>query len=180
MYKFYFVLISLLWFQHDSVQRGYSVELSQNDILNALKIHNKARIEVGVNEIEWSDDLSDQAQEWANNLAKKDKIYHSSSESRVNQGENLYYSFTSQNRKPVFSKSPAKDASLAWYNEINDYKYSAYGSKLNESVMIGHYTQMVWKSTTKVGIALARSSEGKEYIVARYSPPGNYLGKYPY
>ena len=26
-----------------------------NDILNALKIHNKARIEVGVNEIEWSD-----------------------------------------------------------------------------------------------------------------------------
>ena len=73
MYKFYFVLISLLWFQHDSVQRSYSVELSQNDILNALKIHNKARIEVGVNEIEWSDDLSDQAQEWANNLAKKDK-----------------------------------------------------------------------------------------------------------
>ena len=133
-----------------------------------------------VNEIEWSDDLSDQAQEWANNLAKKDKIYHSSSESRVNQGENLYYSFKSQNRKPVFSKSPAKDASLAWYNEINDYKYSAYGSKLNESVMIGHYTQMVWKSTTKVGIALARSSDGKEYIVARYSPPGNYLGKYPY
>ena len=121
MYKIYFVLISLLWFQHDSVQRGYSVELSQNDILNALKIHNKARIEFGVNEIEWSDDLSDQAQEWANNLAKKDKIYHSSSESRVNQGENLYYSFRSQNRKPVFSKSPAKDASLAWYNEINDY-----------------------------------------------------------
>ena len=136
MYKFYFVLISLLWFQHDSVQRGYSVELSQNDILNALKIHNKARIEVGVNEIEWSDDLSDQAQEWANNLAEKDKIYHSSSESRVNQGENLYYSFRSQNRKPVFSKSPAKDASLAWYNEISDYKYSAYGSKLNELSLI--------------------------------------------
>ena len=55
--------------------------------MNALKIHNKARIEVGVNEIEWSDDFVDQAQEWANNLAKKDKIYHSSIESRVNQGE---------------------------------------------------------------------------------------------
>jgi hypothetical protein len=39
---------------------------------------------------------------------------------------------------------------------------------------------MVWKSTTQVGIALARSSSGKEYIVARYSPPGNYFGEYPY
>ena len=180
MYKFYFVLISLLWFHHDSVQRSYSVELSQNDILNALKIHNKARIEVGLNIIEWSDHLSNEAQKWANNLAQKNEIYHSSNDSRLNQGENLYYSFSSQNGKPVFSKSPAKDASLAWYNEINDYKYSVYGSKLNESVMIGHYTQMVWKSTTKVGIALARSSEGKEYIVARYSPPGNYIGEFPY
>ena len=180
MYKFYFVVISLFLFQHDLVQRGYPVKLSQNDILNALEIHNKARIDVGVSKIEWSDDLSNEAQKWANNLAKKDKIYHSSNESRFNQGENLYYSFSYQNGKTIFSKSPAKDASLAWYDEINDYKYSVYGSKLNELVMIGHYTQMVWKSTTKVGIALARSSDGKEYIVARYSPPGNYVGEYPY
>ena len=116
MYKLYFVVILVLWFRLDSVQRGYSVELTQNDISNAIEIHNKARIEVGLNIIEWSDDLSNEAQKWANNLALKDKIYHSSNDSRFNQGENLYYSFSSQNGKPIFSKSPAKDASLAWYN----------------------------------------------------------------
>ena len=89
MYKLYFVVILVLWFRLDSVQRGYSVELTQNDISNAIEIHNKARIEVGLNIIEWSDDLSNEAQKWANNLALKDKIYHSSNDSRFNQGENF-------------------------------------------------------------------------------------------
>ena len=43
--------------------------------------------------------------------------------------------------------------------------------------MIGHFTQMVWKSTTKIGVGIAyRGSE--TYIVARYRAPGNYVGQY--
>ena len=109
-----------------------------------------------------------------------DKMFHSSNKSRVNQGENLYYSFKTENGLKVYSKTPAKDASASWYNEINEYTYSPIGSPLNKSVVIGHYTQMVWKTTTKVGMAKARSSSGKEYIVARYAPGGNYIGDYPY
>ncbi len=180
MYKVFLILILTICCSKDSTQTNSSISLSQEDISNALEVHNKARADVGVEKLEWSNSLSVDAQKWADNLAEKDKMFHSSNESRLNQGENLYYSFSSQNGEAKFSNSPAKDASTAWYNEINDYKYSAIGSTANESVMIGHYTQMVWKSTTQVGIALARSSSGKEYIVARYSPPGNYFGEYPY
>ncbi|KAH7361957.1 hypothetical protein B0T11DRAFT_279891 [Plectosphaerella cucumerina] len=33
--------------------------------------------------------------------------------------------------------------------------------------------QIVWKSTQKVGIASATDSQGRVFVVARYSPPGN-------
>ena len=39
---------------------------------------------------------------------------------------------------------------------------------------------MIWKNTTEVGMAMAVSSSGKTYVVARYSPAGNYSGEYPY
>jgi len=37
----------------------------------------------------------------------------------------------------------------------------------------GHFTQVVWKSTSNFGIAKATATNGKVYVVARYSPPGN-------
>jgi len=39
---------------------------------------------------------------------------------------------------------------------------------------------MVWKNTTEVGMAMAVSKSGKTFVVARYSPGGNYVGEYPY
>ena len=39
---------------------------------------------------------------------------------------------------------------------------------------------MIWKNTTEVGMALAVSKSGATYVVARYSPPGNFVGETPY
>jgi hypothetical protein len=33
--------------------------------------------------------------------------------------------------------------------------------------------QCMWKSTTKIGMAMATDSKGGVYVVGRYSPPGN-------
>jgi hypothetical protein len=33
--------------------------------------------------------------------------------------------------------------------------------------------QAVWKSTTKVGMAVAKAADGTNWVVVRYSPPGN-------
>jgi hypothetical protein len=38
---------------------------------------------------------------------------------------------------------------------------------------------MVWKDTKQVGCGTASSST-LEVLVCRYSPPGNYLGQFPY
>ena len=45
---------------------------------------------------------------------------------------------------------------------------------------VGHYTQMVWRSTTRVGMATVRSKDGSYYTCARYSPAGNFVGERPY
>ena len=44
----------------------------------------------------------------------------------------------------------------------------------------GHYTQMVWRDTTQIGCAVVTCASGGSVVVCRYSPPGNYLGEYPY
>ncbi|MDB4608833.1 CAP family protein [Flavobacteriaceae bacterium] len=154
--------------------------LTEEDRILSLKVHNDARKEVGVSELSWSNALAADALVWAKNLALKDKMYHSSNESRPEQGENLAYSYSSTNGVPTFSKTPGKEASIRWYNEIKDYTYAEIGSSKNADVVIGHYTQMVWSTTKTVGMAQARSATGNVYVVARYGPPGNWVGKHPY
>jgi hypothetical protein len=39
---------------------------------------------------------------------------------------------------------------------------------------------MIWESTTHVGIGWAVSATGAVFVVARYSPEGNYIGERPY
>ncbi|MDO7542211.1 MAG: CAP family protein [Flavobacteriaceae bacterium] len=154
--------------------------LTKQDIFLSLQVHNDARKEVGVTELSWSNSLAEDALLWAKNLALKDDMYHSSNESRPGQGENLSYSYRSSNGNPTFSETPGKEASTAWYNEIKDYTYGEIGSSKNANVVIGHYTQMIWNTTTEVGMARAVSTSGSVYVVARYSPQGNWIGRQPY
>lgn len=41
---------------------------------------------------------------------------------------------------------------------------------------VAHYTQMIWRSTTNVGCAL-HQGRSDDYLVCRYSPPGNVTGQ---
>ena len=174
MFKFYYLFFSIF------IVFSCSKELlsqENEDVVLALKVHNDSRKEVGVNLIEWSEELSKDAKNYAETLAKNNKgLVHSESNNRPGQGENLYYAWSSSEK----TETPLNDASVAWYNEIKDYKYAEIGSSLNEGVVIGHYTQMIWYSTKYLGMGYAISTDGKVYVVARYNPPGNYVGEYPY
>ncbi|KZL70697.1 SCP-like extracellular protein [Colletotrichum tofieldiae] len=132
----------------------------------ALDAHNAARTDVGVPALEWDDALAADAQEWATHLLSVGSLTHSQTD---NQGENLYM----QSNKD----SPYVNAANAWISEKSDYNGETISS--TNYMGFGHYTQIVWKSTTKVGMALATNSQGT-YVVARYSPPGNYIGQKPY
>ncbi len=144
--------------------------VSQVQAEEALRLHNKARADVGVPALEWSADLAAYAQAWANHLASSGcKMQHRPSSGKWAQlyGENIFWgsgkSYTALN------------ASQSWYEEIKYYK-----PKKDNRSKTGHYTQMVWRSTTRVGIGTATCSNGSTIIVANYSPAGNYAGQKPY
>ncbi|XP_066935360.1 uncharacterized protein [Clytia hemisphaerica] len=84
-------------------------------------------------------------------------------------GENLFGSSSSD--------ATSADAVTSWYNEINNYNF-ATGTKLSpEGGDIGHFTQLVWASSTKLGCGMAKSDKGT-YVVSRYLPAGNMDGSY--
>ena len=46
---------------------------------------------------------------------------------------------------------------------------------------VGHFTQLVWKSSTRLGIGKASGKIGDMFctwVVGRYSPAGNVIGKF--
>jgi hypothetical protein len=67
------------------------------------------------------------------------------------------------------------DATTSWYSEIKDYNFNNGGF----SGSTGHFTQVVWNATKKLGAGFAFNSDHHSvYVVAQYTPPGNYEGQY--
>ena len=66
--------------------------------------------------------------------------------------------------------SAVREETKNWYNEVKDYNYNRPGF----SMKTGHFTQVVWKASTKLGIGAYRDQRtGRTYVVAHYSAPGN-------
>lgn len=85
-------------------------------------------------------------------------------------GENLHYIM------PFVKKYSCDKVVKPWYDEIMDYDYSDWRKSRGK---IGHFTQVVWKSTRGVGCAQAYSHRTHRlYTVCNYSPPGNYIKRY--
>ena len=57
-----------------------------------------------------------------------------------------------------------------WYSEADNYDYNTGKSKAGKSIL--HFTQVIWKGTTELGMATA-SNDNRRFIVARYKPRGN-------
>jgi hypothetical protein len=67
--------------------------------------------------------------------------------------------------------SSLSDAVDAWYNEVKLYDFSKPGW----NTATGHFTALVWKSTTKLGCAINTACSWPTYV-CQYGPPGNVLG----
>jgi uncharacterized protein YkwD len=113
----------------------------------------------------WDEELAGVAQAWADACV----FEHSTNEF----GENLY----------AGTGTPSiQDAVTAWAGEVADYDYDSNGC----SGVCGHYTQIVWRDTARVGCAFADCETlvgagfGGRYWVCNYDPPGNFVGEKPY
>ncbi|KAI0107984.1 glycoside hydrolase family 128 protein [Hypoxylon sp. NC0597] len=140
------------------------------DQQKALDLHNNKRKAKGLKPLAWDNQLANNATTYAKHLAAIGKLEHSSGDQRPNQGENLAWASSSNN--------PLEMSAKMWLDEEKNYHGEPIGQGNFGSY--GHYTQCMWKSTTKVGMGSAKDAKGGVYIVGRYSPPGNFVGQKPY
>lgn len=143
--------------------------------------HNKWRVQVGVGGLSYSPELEASAQAWADILKQINhcQMRHSSPEGRY--GENLYWAsamvWTDGRRE--LQKVSSEQAVDSWSSEKRDYDYEKNSCKPGK--MCGHYTQMVWRASTKVGCAIAVCDDSQEQVwVCQYQPAGNLVGSKPY
>ena len=68
-----------------------------------------------------------------------------------------------------------------WYKEFLNYDFNKGQPKIND-LEVGHFTQIVWKATTKIGCAFAEGNWNdiypSYYFSCIYFPKGNIPGEY--
>jgi len=155
--------------QSPAVPGNTGSRVTQQQAQLALDFHNAKRKDVGAPPLQWSAELATIAQRWADHLASDNQcqLQHSTNNTH---GENLFGGSG--------AAYTALFASQSWYSEIKDYHYGVLSG--TNWYKTGHYTQMVWSSTTSVGIGQASCANGGIVIAAEYDPPGNYMGQKPY
>jgi pathogenesis-related protein 1 len=84
-------------------------------------------------------------------------------------GENLYAS-TGTSVEP-------SDAVDSWMNEQSEYDYSK-----NDFDVAGHYTQVVWRDSVRIGCAIVNCPNARfsNTVLCDYAPGGNINGQKPY
>jgi pathogenesis-related protein 1 len=136
--------------------------------------HNKLRKGVGVEPLEWSPEIAAYAQKWADRLAAKGDLEH-----RPINGE----------WARIYGENLAIDRSIlacaeSWHSEVKDYPSVEPIPSDFSTFTAGHYTQMVWRKTKRIGAGVAVVNAGRfkgmTLVVCNYDPPGNMVGDKPY
>merc|ERR1711939_488802 len=133
---------------------------NQEDLKACLDRHNELRRKHGAPPLKWKDELAQDAKAAANQCVAKGMLHHSNTNGAGQNGAMGYPSFEA--------------AIDGWYSEIKDYDFQNHGFAMNT----GHFTQVVWKSCTHVGMARDTTGRGS-YVFANYYPPGNFMGRFP-
>lgn len=131
-------------------------------------LHNDFRATHHAPKLQLDDTLNKLAEDWAEHLAQTHTFEH-----RPNNryGENLYMMTGGGT-----GFADAESAFRSWADEEAEYDYDKPGF----SQETGHFTQVVWKDTQRMGVARVCVPEtGETYVVANYDPPGNWKGRFP-
>ena len=145
-----------------------------------LAAHNRWRAMVGVPPLVYSAALAGSAQAWAERLRDGNhcQMRHSHA---TGLGENLFWASARKwsNGIREIQRIGAREVVDAWGSERADYNVAT--NRCKPGAVCGHYTQLVWRTTTAVGCGAALCPDSREQVwVCHYTPPGNYVGRRPY
>ena len=129
-----------------------------------LAAHNRMRARHCAPPLTWSAELVKESQRWARNLAAHRCAFEHNPDPRY--GENLAYF------RPPGALGPDEVAEQ-WYREIEKFNFKKPGF----SMEAGHFTQMVWVGSKRLGCASVECGGG-ELWVCNYDPPGNMQGDF--
>ena len=135
-----------------------------------LDAHNRERAAYGSNPLVWDNGLEADALAYARRLAAVARFAHDPQTGvRLRQGENLW-----MGTRRAFSYATMAGS---WIDERGHFKPGQFPdiSRTGNWKAVGHYTQMVWSQTNRVGCAIS-SNTGDDYLVCRYFPAGNVFG----
>jgi hypothetical protein len=134
-----------------------------------LAAQNRERALVGHPPLAWDPYLAASAASYGPTLAALGQLVHSPRASRPGQRENLAKAWHG-------TLSPEQLVDL-WSREKRMMQPGIFPAVSNTGRWedVAHYTQMVWPTTTRVGCAIF--SADWDYLICRYSPPGNIDGK---
>jgi uncharacterized protein YkwD len=133
-------------------------------VRDMLDAHNAVRAQMKVPPLQWSEQLAGHARQWAGNLLARRQFFHQPNSA---YGENLFQ-ITGASAAPI-------EVVRDWASESRNYDYRSNTCR----GVCGHYTQIVWRDSKRLGCAVARGG-GREVWVCNYDPPGNWVGERPY
>lgn len=143
-----------------------------------LAAHNEARAKKGLDPLTWDLGLENFSEDWARYLGNHADCALIHSQSDRYYGENIAKFWGDRVRSGA-------DAVALWIKEEQFYDYKT--NSCEEGKVCGHYTQVVWRDTKKLGCAVYWCpTEAKDrfkkvgVFVCQYSPAGNYIGRKPY
>ena len=138
-----------------------------------LDRHNTARAKTKAVPLNWDANLANDAKIYADQMARTGRFAHDPQTGKnPRQGENLW-----MGTKEAYSYTRMVNG---WIDEDRFFKPGFFPDNSNTGNWgdVGHYTQVIWPTTTHVGCAVA-SNKQDDFLVCRYSPGGNIVGRDP-
>lgn len=145
---------------------AFATTHAQNTPQDYIAAHNQARAAVGVGPVVWDPTVAAYAQSYANQRRADCRLVHSSGP----YGENIFWGSGKE--------WSGIEAVNSWVSEKQWYNYASNTCAAGR--VCGHYTQVVWRNSVRIGCARVKCNNGAIFITCNYSPPGNYVGQRPY
>ena len=145
-----------------------------------LDLHNRYRAAAGVAPLVWDDQLAADAQKWADALVARGGTLAHSNPADPNDPDTGNAKHEGEN---LAGGQSAATAPSQWYEEKAAFDAAPNKTGFNAAnpdwFNWGHYTQMMWSATTRIGCGTA---PGPIFVITscRYSPPGNFDGELAY